>query len=195
MKTCSILTSVSAITLAGCLAVTPPIVNSSGQPINFISPILGKADKANARYVLIEKSIADGKYQLVSISKTPQPITNARQERIAFNHHLTGFAPDYTDYSFQTYTDRGNYNTETVIMRCGSVMSKTESYSPCNSAFAEVFVPMGVTKAHVAGNMSSAEKQAWDDPSRNRMRYVSSPQRALQQAGVFERLNELANAK
>ncbi len=185
----------AALVLGGCLATTPPILNASGQPVKFVQPILGKAAMADAKYVLIEKSIADGKYQLVSMSATRQPITNARQERIAFNRDLTGFAPDFTDYSFQTYTDAGNYNQQTVIMRCTAVPPKTEQYGPCNSAFADVFVPTGVVKAYVAGQMGAATKKTWDDPRQNPMRSVDSPQWALRQAGVFERLAELANVR
>lgn len=194
MKNYLIPTLASAILLTGCIATTPPIQNASGQPIKFISPILGKAAIANARYVLIEKSIADGNYQVVSMSKTRQPISNARQERIAFTNDLTGFAPDFTEYSFQTYTDAGNYNQETIIMRCNVIPLKTDKYSPCNSSFAEIFIPTGVIKAHAAGQMSSAVKDSWVSPSTNSMRYVRSPQWALKQAGVFERLVELANA-
>lgn len=194
MRICTISALVSVIALAGCYATTSPVLNASGRPIKFVSPILGKAAMTGARYVLIEKSIADGKYQLVSMSRSRQPITNARQERIAFNSDLTGFAPDYTDYSFETYTDSGNYDNQTVIMRCYSTPSKTEKYSPCNSAFADKFVPMGVVKAYVAGRMSTAAKQSWDDPSRNTMREVGSPYWALKQAGVFEKLAELTNA-
>jgi hypothetical protein len=194
MKTCAIAALASIIALTGCVATTPPLQNASGQQIKFVPPILGKASMGDARYVLIEKSIADGRYKIVSMSKIRQPITNARQERIAFTKDITGFAPDFTDYAFQTYTDSGNYDEQTVIMRCNSVPPKTEKYSPCNSAFADVFIPMGVTKAYVAGRMSTAAKKSWEDPSSNNMRYTGSPQWALKQAGVFERLSELANA-
>lgn len=193
MKKYVIPTLAAVIALAGCLATTPPIQNAYGQPIKFISPILGKSAMANARYVLIEKSIADGKFKVVSMSRTRQPITNARQERIAFTNDLTGFAPDFTDYSFQTYTDGGNYNQETVIMRCNGTPLKTEKYSPCSSDFSQVFIPAGVTKAYVAGQMHKSVKDSWENPATNSMRYTSSPQWALKQAGVFERLAELAN--
>ncbi|SMG28249.1 hypothetical protein [Paraburkholderia susongensis] len=195
MKGCTITALVSAIALSGCLAMTPPVKNANGQPIKFVSPVLGKNAMKGARYVLIEKNIADGKYRVVSISTSRQEITNDRQERIAFNADLTGFAPDYTEYSFQTYTDRGNYGEQTEIMRCASFPQKTYAYTPCNSAFADVFVPMGVTKAYIAGQMGYAAKKSWDDPKNNNMRYVSSPQWALAQAGVFERLADLTNAK
>lgn len=191
----SIPAAASVIALAGCLATTPPILNASGQPIKFVNPILGKNNMSDARYVLIEKSIADGKYQVVSMSLTRQPITNDRQERIAFTKDLTGFAPDFTDYAFQTHTDSGNYNEQTAIMQCKATPPKTAKYSPCNSTFADVFVPMGVTKAYAAGRMSYEVHKSWEDPARNTMRYVSSPQWALKQAGVFERLAELANAR
>jgi hypothetical protein len=198
MKKCVTATSMSVATilLTGCLATTkqPPIQNANGKPIEFISPILGKAHMQDARFVLLEKSIGDGKYKVVSISKTRQPITSARQERVAFNKDLTGFAPDFTDYAFQTYTDTGNYDQQTVIMHCTSVPPKTVKYGPCNSDFADVFVPFGVTKAYVAGRMSTAAKQSWEDPSRNDMRYTGSPEWALKQAGIFERLDDLAKA-
>lgn len=191
-RTVPLLASIFA--LAGCLATTPPIQNPNGQPVRFVSPVLGKSAMANARYVLIEKSIADGKYHVVSMSKSRQPITNARQERIAFTDDLTGFAPDFTDYSFQTYSDPGNYGQETVVMRCASVQQKTDNYSPCSSDFAGLFIPMGITKSYVAGQISYESRQAWENPATNKWRYVRSPMGALQQAGVFERLTELANA-
>jgi len=189
--------SISALTavllLSGC-QTTPPILNGSGQAVKFVAPILGKTSMGNARYVLIEKSIADGKYLLVNMSMTRQPITNERQERIAFTHDLTGYAPDYTDYSFQTHTDSGNYDQKTVVMRCNSVPSKTSQYNPCNSAFGQVFMPMGATKAFVAGHMSNDSYNSWQDPARNSLRSVRSPEGALMQAGVFARLPELSSA-
>jgi len=186
---------VSALVLAGCATPTPPVLNPSGNPVKFVDPILGKNGMENARYVLLEKNIADGKYKLVSMSKTRQPITNERQERIAFNADLTGYAPDYTDYAFETYADSGNYNQQTVIMRCAGFPLKTQKYNPCTSAFGELFIPTGITKAYVAGSMSANAMKAWQDPARNRIRYVESPRFALSQAGVFSRLPELAAAQ
>jgi hypothetical protein len=195
MKIYSIPLFVSIFGLAGCLASAPPVLTPSGKPTNFAGPILGKAAMSNARYVLIEKSIADGKYKVVDMGSNRQAITNARQERIAFSSDLTSYAPDFTEYSFQTYTDSGNYNEQTVVMRCDSVPEKTEKYGPCNSEFAGVFVPMGVTKAFVAGRMTNAAKASWENPKSNLLREVSSPLWALRQAGVLERLNELATSK
>ena len=180
-----------AMVLGGC-ATGPKYLNQNNQPMVFTGPVLGKRNMTDARYVLLEKSVVDGKYKLVSMSKLRQPITNERQERIAFNQNLTAFAPDYTDYSFTTYVDRGNYDERTVIMRCGAVPNKVMQYGPCNSAFARVFVPTGVVKAYVAGDMSSYEKKQWDNGP---LRYVISPAWALAQAGVFARMADLANAQ
>lgn len=189
------LVSVSAIMLAGCLATTPPVLNEQGQPIKYIEPILGKARMGDARYVLIEKSIESGKYVLVDISKNRLAITNERQERIVFNKDLTAFATDFTDGEFQTYADEGNYGIETVIVRCRSYPKKIVEYSPCNSSFADVFVPMGVTKAYVAGAISTQMNKEWNNPAINNRRYSRSPLYALKEAGVFSHMSELANPK
>lgn len=194
MKARTIPALVSAIALAGCLATTPPLLNANGQSIEFVSPVLGKDALAGARYVLIEKSIVDEKYQLVSIARIRQPITNARQERIAFTNDLSGFAPDYADASFQTYTDTGNGGEQTLVMNCKYVPAKTEKYSLCNSDFANVFVPVGVGKSYATGQITSVAKKNWEDPEYNKLRYVKSPLSALEQAGVFARLTELTNA-
>lgn len=153
-----------------------------------MNPILDESMLDQANYVLVQKSVASGDWTLVSISKTRQPITNERQERIVINKSLTAFAPDYTDYSFQTYVDRGNYNFETTIMHCKSTPLKAKQYGPCNSEFASVFVPMSVTKAYVAGRMGYAAKKEWEDPLTNTRRYVDSPQWVLQVVGAFEKL-------
>ncbi len=181
--------------VAGCAVTAPPITNLSGKPIKFSQPVLERAQRDTAKFVLLEKNIADGRFAVVSISASRQPIANARQERIAFNSDLTAFAPDYTDSSFRTYVDNGNYAQQTVITDCSSALPKTQQYSPCNSEFGAVFVPTGVTKAYVAGNMSASAMKGWNDAARNRMRYVESPQYALVQAGVFQRLAELSAAK
>ena len=193
MKT-KVISLVLTAMLAGC-AVTPPITNPAGKPIKFSQPILEKAQRDTAKFVLLEKSISDGRFAVVSISASRQPITNARQERIAFNADLTAYAPDYFDSSFRTYVDSGNYGAKTVITDCVSAPPKTQQYSPCNSEFGEVFVPFGVTKAYVAGGKSAESMKEWTDPARNRMRAVQSPQYALMQAGVFQRLAEISAAK
>lgn len=183
-----------AALLTGCIASAPPITNPDGQTIKFADPVLGRNIIGNARFVLIEKDIGTGKFKLVSMSNSRMTITNARQERVAFSNDLTSYAPDYTDARFYTYNDSGNYNQQTVIMDCRSTPSKTNSYSPCNSEFGKIFIPMGITKAYVAGQMSSNAHKTWEDPAQNIRRYVSSPSWALKQAGVFERLTELKSA-
>lgn len=193
MKTKVISLALCAI-VAGCTTV-PPITTPAGKPIKFSQPILEKAQRDTAKFVLLEKSIADGRFAVVSISAIRQPISNARQERIAFSADLSSFAPDYNDTPFRTYVDDANYAEKTVITECVSGSPKTLSYSPCNSEFGAVFVPTGVTKAYVAGARSSDSMKEWNDPARNRMRYVKSPQYALVQAGVFQRLGELSAAK
>ncbi|WP_298412889.1 hypothetical protein [Janthinobacterium sp.] len=194
METKVVLLALSVM-VAGCAVTAPPITNLSGKPIKFSQPVLEKVHRETAKFVLLEKSIADGRFAVVSISAVRQPITNARQERIAFNSDLTSFAPDYADSSFRTYVDDGNYGQKTVITDCGLASPKTQMYSPCDSEFGEVFVPASVTKAYVAGSMNAYSMKAWNDPARNRMRYVVSPQHALVQAGVFQRLAELAAVK
>jgi hypothetical protein len=188
---------VSLIILGGCAALNSPIINSNGQPIKFAEPVLGKAAMENATYVLIEKSVADGTIHLVNISKTRQPIENERQERIAFNGDLTRFAPDFGVYAFQTYSDTANYDQQTVVMRCTGNYSprKTVEYSPCSSAFGRVFVPMGVYKAGAVNNSAAAEVTNWENPNVNRLRFIASPEYALRQAGVFDHLDQLVNAK
>ena len=194
MKTKLLLVTAIVIAISGC-ATSPPVLNPNGKPVKFSGPILGKSAMTDARYVLLEKSIADGRFKIISISKTRQPITNERQERVAFNADLTAYAPDYTDYSFRTHVDSGNYNQETVTMTCApSTPPKTEKYSPCNSAFGNLFIPTGVTKAYVAGQLSAAAMKSWEDPAQNRVRYVDSPKFELAQAGVFTQLVSLSNA-
>lgn len=187
-------TLLAALAITGC-ATTPPIQNPSGQLVKFTAPTIGKGAMEGAKYVLLEKSIADGRYTVVSMSSTRQPIANERQERIAFNAALTAFAPDFTDIAFRTYVDEGNYNQATVITTCDDFPLKTRQYSPCNSAFGDVFVPTGVTKRYVAGQMSADAMKQFNDPTRNRSRYVTTPQYVLAEAGVFARLAELAAVK
>lgn len=181
--------------LVGGCATNSPILNPAGTPVKFSNPILDKAQRQTAKFVVLEKGIADGRYVVVSISASRQPFTNPRQERIAFNADLTAFAPDFTDSSFRTFIDSGNYNQATVVTDCGATTPKSQSYTPCNSEFGEVFIPTSITKAYVAGSKSAGAMKEWQDPARNRMRYVQSPQYALNQAGVFQRLAEVAAAK
>ncbi len=188
-------TGAFCVVLTGCITPPPPVTNLSGAPIKFSEPILAKSDRATAKYVLLEKSVADGKYKLLSMSAIRQPITNERQERIAFNADLSAFAPDFSEAYFQTYVDAANYGQQTVIAKCSAGALKTEQYSPCNSAFGAVFIPTGITKAYVAGSMSASAMNNWKEPSRNMMRYVESPMYALFESGVFQRLPELAAAK
>ena len=184
-----------ALALLGCATPQQPLINPNGQPMKFVNPVLGKGAMSDARYVLLEKSISDGKYKVVSISKARPIITNERQERIAFNKELTGFAPDFTDYSFTTYTDQGNYGVNTVVMRCTAIPRKMDQYGPCNSTFSGVFVPTGVMKDYVAGRISQAQKDQWEKAKNNPLREVSSPEWALKQANVFDRMPELVNAQ
>ena len=183
------------LALFGCATLQSPPVNLNGQPIKFVNPVLGKSAMSDARYVLLEKSIGEGKYNVVSISRSRQAIINERQERIVFNKELNGFAPDFTDYSFITYTDQGNYGVNTVVMRCIAVPRKMDQYGPCNSAFSEVFVPTGIMKDYVAGRISKAQKDQWEKAQSNPLREVSSPEWALKQANVFDRLPELVSAQ
>ncbi len=193
----SVVPAVLCLSVLGGCAGGFPLLNASGQPVKFVDPVLGKAAMNNVTYVLLEKSIADGKMHLVSISKTRQPIENDRQERIAFNSDLTRFAPDFTSYSFQTYSDAGNYGEKTVVMNCGAGTSnrKTSDYGPCSSDFGKVFVPMGVYKAGAVSNVAAAQVRNWENPELNHLRMVVSPAYALRQAGVFEHMDQLASAK
>lgn len=74
-------------------------------------------------------------------------------------------------------------------MICETTPKKTSQYSPCNSAFADIFVPFGITKAYVAGHMSFEAKKEWEDPRINKMRMVHSPRGVLIESGAFDRLN------
>lgn len=183
-----------AALIGGC-ATNSPIMNPAGMPVKFSNPVLDKAQRYTAKFVLLEKGIADGRYAVVSISANRQAITNPRQERIAFSADQTAFAPDFSDSSFRTYIDSGNYNEATVVTDCGAPMPKSQSYTPCNSEFGSVFIPTTITKAYVAGSKSAESMKEWRDPARNRVRYVESPQYALTQAGVFQRFAEIAAAK
>ncbi|MEM5386806.1 hypothetical protein VSR68_24905 [Paraburkholderia phymatum] len=190
-----LLSTAAALTLTACVTV-PPTLNAKGQPIKFAEPILGPAERDNGIYVLLEKSIADGKYKVANVSRTRQPIANERQERVAFNSDLTRYAPDFTAAGFYTYADPGNYGEKTVITNCqGRAMKKTLEYSPCSSAFSYVFVPTSVTKSYVAGSMGYETHKRWEDPRFNLLRGVDSPRAALRQAGVFEHLDQLVSAK
>lgn len=187
--------AVAALTLTACVSA-PPTLNTKGQPITFVEPILGPTERDKGIYVLLEKNIGDGKYKVVNVSRTRQAIANERQERVAFNSDMTRYAPDFSAADFYTYVDRGNYDQKTVITNCqGRSTKKTVEYSPCSSLFAFVFIPMSVTKAHVAGSMGSSTLKRWEDPRFNLLRQVGSPGGALRQAGVFENLNQLVSAK
>lgn len=165
-----------------------------GQPMEYVNPVLPQSEQAEAKFALLEKSIADGQYQLISLTDTRPSITNDRQERIIFNSSLTGYAFDFSHYQLKTYVDRGNYNLETVVALCTDAPPKTTAYTPCNSAFAEVFVPMGVTKSYVGGGMSTASKKRWEDPYENAMRYVNTPRWVLERTGVFQQLAQFVPA-
>ncbi|WP_144636055.1 hypothetical protein [Bordetella genomosp. 13] len=127
--------------VSGC-AVAPPVKNPQGQPVNFSGPILGPSERDNGIYVLLEKSIADGKFRVVSTSKKRQPIANERQERVVFNQAITQFAPDFSADGFETYSDDGNYGQRTVIVDCRRHgAAKVTDYSPCSSEFSYVSTP------------------------------------------------------
>jgi hypothetical protein len=195
MKTKYVLGLCSLLALAGCAGTQQLIQNPAGEVVKFSPPILGKVEIENAKFVLIEKSIEDGKYRVISMSAVRQPILNDRQERIAFNAAVTRFAPDFINTAFRTYTDQGNYGEETVVTACREFPLKIQNYSPCNSQFGSVFIPTGITKAYVAGGVSSAVMREWKEPALNHLRYVRSPEYALVQAGVFSRLAELSSIK
>lgn len=183
------------IFLAACAAPLPPQLNTQGQPITFANPVIGKKEMDDARFVLLEKSIADGQYKVVSISKTRQPITNERQERIVFNKDVTKYSADFSVYSFQTYVDNNNYREETVVMKCMGSTLKVVEYSPCSSNFRYVFVPTGVEKSYVAGQMSMLQHNRWTSAELNQLRGVRNPYYALKQAGIFERIQDVVSAK
>ncbi|PLZ02400.1 hypothetical protein CY652_11775 [Burkholderia sp. WAC0059] len=189
-----------SVIAAGCTVPAPRITNAAGQPVRFENPLLSKDELRNATFVLLEKSIADGKYHLVSVSKQRQPIKNARQERIAFSADLTHYAPDYQDRDFQTYNDPLNYQQKTVVYICDAahlaLMSREPAmYTPCNSAFATRFMPMGIEKNYAMGRLDEATYRSYESPQTNQMRIVNSPRYALDQAGVMQNLGQLENAR
>ena len=198
MKNYVIMALISVGILTGCAVPPPTHLNSNGQTITFANPVLDRTDveRGNFTYVLVEKSIADGKIHLVSISKSRPTIENPMQERIVFNSDLTKFAPDFNDAVFTTYIDTANYNQQTVVMNCtGYPQNKTIDYTPCSSEFALVFVPMGVYKAGAVNNAAAAQVKLWENPNMNLYRLVVSPEYALRTAGIFDHIDQLINAK
>lgn len=179
------LSSVSLL-LSGCLASFHHAA-PNGKEVDFKKPMLTKSEIKGGTYILVEKSISDGKYKTVSIGKERPKIQNERQERIVFSEDLTKYAVDFEDYSWEEYVDRGNYNQATYVARCTTPQSKTRSYSPCSTEFKYTFVPMSVTKAYVAGHMSTNQKKAWEDPNRNPLVAPLNPWKAIHESGaVYE---------
>ncbi|SAK84184.1 hypothetical protein AWB79_05731 [Caballeronia hypogeia] len=191
-KAVRLVSAIAALSsLAACVAPLPPVLNANGKPYRFVKPMLSPADRDNGIYVLIEKNIADGHYRLLNVSPSRQPIQNERQERIVFNRSRTQYAPDFTQRDFHTYTDRAFYNTETVVMNCDQhSRAKLSQYSPCSSFFGHVFVPTGVAKVYVAGQMSYEAHRRWEDPQTNLLRVVEDPEMALREAGAFEQVTQ-----
>lgn len=152
--------------------------------------MLTQAERNDGVYVLVEKSLADGKYQLVSISNTRPAIANARQERVIFSKDLQKFAADFTTYQWEIYADPGNYGQKTEVMRCTPDVSRDKliAYGPCSSELAETFVPMGVTKEYVAGKITKAAKDSWEDPRRNNRVAPINPWFVLSQSQAIEKL-------
>lgn len=181
--------SLATLTLAGCVGgyyhATP-----SGQKVSLKKPMLTQSERQGGTYVLLEKSIADGKYQLVDISRERQKIANLRQERVVFSGDLQKYAIDFEKYRWETFVDAGNYDEKTDIMRCDASMSrdKLASYNPCSSEFQQTFVPFGVTKAYVAGRMSKAAKDAWEDRRQNNSIQAGDPWGALSDSGALAKL-------
>jgi hypothetical protein len=189
-----------AAIVSGCAAPTPKTVTSAGKGVFFESPILSKDELNNATFVLLEKSIADGKYRLVSVSKQRQPVTNTRQERIAFSGDASHYAPDYEDRNFQTYTDQMNYGQQTVIYVCDDAHralanQELATYTVCNSSFAKLFMPMGIEKNYAMGHLNAGTYHSYEDPRVNLMRIVVSPRAALEQAGVMQNFAQIESAK
>lgn len=184
---------IAPLLLAGCVQTTP-LLNPSGNTISHAPPVLSNKDQDGAYYAIIEKSIADGKYRLHSLSKEKTPLQNERQERIAFNKSLTKFATDFNKYEFKTYSDVGNYGEETQFMLCRSKPDKLIEYSPCSSAFGSIFIPTGITKQYAAGRLPYDIWKQWNNPRENLMREALSPENGLVEAGVFEKLREISSA-
>jgi hypothetical protein len=188
--TTRILASASALALLGGCAGGYYHANPQGKEVSYKQPMLTDAERQGGTYVLLEKSVADGKYKVVDIAKQKQKIANSRQERVVFNSDLSAYAVDFDSHRWETYADSANYGTQTDIMRCGANPGgdKTSSYSPCSSDFRETFVPMGIIKAYTAGSMSYEAKKRWEDPRFNDRVVAGNPWYALQQSGAIEKL-------
>lgn len=178
-----------ATVLTGCAAGFHH-VNPSGQKVSFKEPMLTRSERQGGVYVLLEKSIADGKYKLLGTSAEKQKITNSRQERVVFTADLQKYSLDFDDYHWETYADSGNYGQKTEIMRCTPSVSteKTVSYNPCSTALKEVFVPFGITKAYAAGKLHPSIKKAWEDPGQNNRVIANNPWGALSESGAIAKL-------
>lgn len=170
-----------SLLLSGCFASFHHAA-PNGNQIKFADPMLTKSDAKGGTYILVEKSISDGKYKTVSIGKERQKIQNERQERIIFSEDLTKFAIDFEEYSWEEYIDRGNYNEKSYVVKCTKSQTKTQSYNPCTTEFKYTFVPTSVTKAFIAGQISSSQKYAWEDPKRNPYVTTKSPWQALEES-------------
>lgn len=177
------------VALAGCAGgfhhVTP-----AGQQVDFKKPMLTQSERQGGLYILLEKSIADGKYKLLDVSPSKQKIANSRQERVVFTSDLQKYAVDFDDYEWETYVDRGNYDQKSEIMRCTPAVSrdKTVSYNPCSSDFKDIFVPFGITKAYAAGHLAQSVKQTWEDPRQNNRVTFVNPWSALSDSGAVAKL-------
>lgn len=179
----------AVLALSGCLGGSQ-YLNQNGEKFDFKRPMLTTMQAKGGTYVVVEKSIADGKYQLISISKEKTKLANARQERIVVSGDMKWYAVDFDDYQWETYTDGGNYNQKSDITRCGagSIRDKLVSYNPCSTEFRDTFVPFSVTKAYTAGSMSYETKKRWEDQRFNSMTEPTDPWVALTQSGALAKL-------
>lgn len=186
----------AVLTLSGCLGGSQ-YLNQNGEKFDFKPPMLTTMQTKGGTYVLVEKSIADGKYQLVSLTKEKPKLTNTRQERIVVSADMKWYAVDFDAYQWETYVDTGNYNQKTDITHCGSnaIFDKMTSYNPCSTEFRDTFVPFSVTKAYTAGSMSYETKKRWESPRFNSMVAPVDPWAALYQSGALAKLGIVLTKK
>lgn len=180
----------TALALLGGCAGGYYHANPAGQEVSYKAPMLTQSEREGGVYVLLEKSIADGKYKVLDIAKQKQKIANSRQERVVFTGDLRAYALDFDSHRWETNVDGANYGQQTDIMHCGAAAGgdKTVSYNPCSTDFRETFVPFGVTKAYTAGQMSYEEKRRFEDPRFNDRVVARNPWGALQESGAIAKL-------
>lgn len=173
--------------LVGCTS-TPQYHTQDGQKVEFAASLLQESEKIGGTYVLIEHE-GEGKFRLISISKTRPRLENKRQERIVFSSDLSRYAIDFTSAQFKPY--KGKRGGITYRANCGArsnTLKKPSSLSPCETYFSDVHISTEQYNAYSAGHISHEAYDSLKDPSRNAWRVIVDPAATLDTLGVFNQL-------